>query len=527
MKYRLIFLLVAAALMVTSLAGCKDTPEKDAEETLPENTIVTPQIIEEIVSDGIFTMKYEPDAGFNPIRCSNKHNLVLTSLMYESLFVLDSGFTAQPVLCKEYSTEDGITYKFEVLQDIRMSDGSTLNSTDAAYSINRARISERFMKRLEGIESASVTGDYTFEIVLTSPNYNLPALLDVPVIKYESLEMSAPPGTGPYQYNGSDTEPKLVPFSEHRNYVAGGLAEIYLSDIAASKIAGEFSEQRIDLYETDPSSSDEMVIRTDHEIRFYDTTVMQYLGFNLSNTLLDDPELRYAMSLAVDREYITKKIMSGNVWASPLLFSPAWYLYEKDWEKGTDYSVTELVDRLTALGMDDRDNDGYLEYSREGVFSVFELTLIVNDESTDKVAAAQKIASTLDRVGIKVNLRELSWDDYVEALENNEYDLYYAETKLPADFDFSELFAQGGSLNYGAITNDLYSTMINAYKSAGTEELRKAAAKALCEFAKNNAHIVPILYKKMAVHSHRGIVTGFSPSQSGVFGITNGFKFDL
>ncbi len=51
-----------------------------------------------------------------------------------------------------------------------------------------------------------------------------------------------------------------------------------------------------------------------------------------------------------------------------------------------------------------------------------ELDLIVNSESSDKVAAAQQIADGLDALGIKVYLHVLDWDDFIAALKDGDYD---------------------------------------------------------------------------------------------------------
>ena len=40
-------------------------------------------------------------------------------------------------------------------------------------------------------------------------------------------------------------------------------------------------------------------------------------------------------------------------------------------------------------------------------------------------------------MGITVKLRELSWDDHITALEDGDFDIYYGEVKLTADFDLS------------------------------------------------------------------------------------------
>ena len=65
-----------------------------------------------------------------------------------------------------------------------------------------------------------------------------------------------------------------------------------------------------------------------------------------------------------------------------------------------------------------------------------------------------------------MKVRELSWDNYQDALKGGKYDMYYGEVALPADFDLSALLKAGGSLNYGGITTGTYADVINAYLAA-------------------------------------------------------------
>ncbi len=87
-----------------------------------------------------------------------------------------------------------------------MHDGSTLTADDVAYSINCGRTTGIYMSRLANIASCLVVEDRV-QITLSSPDATLAYDLDIPVIKYGTLDNAMPVGTGPYILNGTVLEP--------------------------------------------------------------------------------------------------------------------------------------------------------------------------------------------------------------------------------------------------------------------------------------------------------------------------------
>ncbi|MDR2571557.1 MAG: ABC transporter substrate-binding protein, partial [Oscillospiraceae bacterium] len=96
---------------------------------------------------GQFTLRYQPEFNMNPILALNRDNIVLTSFLYESLFILDEYLSAIPLLCENWHTEDSVTFTFEIMPDIAMHDGTTLTADDVAYSIRQARNHQRSRHR--------------------------------------------------------------------------------------------------------------------------------------------------------------------------------------------------------------------------------------------------------------------------------------------------------------------------------------------------------------------------------------------
>ena len=67
------------------------------------------------------------------------------------------------------------------------------------------------------------------------------------------------------------------------------------------------------------------------------------------------------------------------------------------------------------------------------------LTLLVNEESSFKVSAAQEIAMYLNTARLTVTVEAVPWDTFLTRLESGDFDLYYGECRLTADWDVSAL----------------------------------------------------------------------------------------
>lgn len=518
-------MLLSAAAVLLSLTSCASTASSDPNGTdtpAPATSAVPAGAI-----DHMFTIRYDADHTLNPITGTDPNNMALAPLMYEGLFVLNGKLTAEPVLCESFDPGDGVTYTFKLKSGIAMSDGSTLTAADVKYTLLLAKQSGRFSGRLNILDSVTAVDGLTVKVTLNSANYMLPELLDIPIIKANSGNQDHPAGTGPYTF-ASSGEPRLVAFSSYRESANIPAPVIYLKSCTDSELSMEFSSQAVDMFWDDPADTTDINILSDHEIRYYDTTILEYVGFNTKSRGLSSPELRRALGLTIDRDKIIDEVYSNHAVAAPRILSPNYSHYDPAWAPEVDDALGDISKILFSLDLDDRDSDGYLEMQdAAGAWHPLNLTFIVNKDNLYKVRAAQEIADSLKEVGINVMVKSLSWSDYTSALEKGNFDLYYGDVCLPADYDLTELLSPSGALSFGHIGSTSYITYINAFLKASSDTARTAAAKALCDEIYTNAPIVPVLYRQYAVHTNRNIVTGLNPTQSSLFYGLTSWKINL
>jgi len=520
-------------ILVVLLQGCTlpsppqqspDVTEEPAETTAPPvpPSIVSPQ------PPGQFTLRYDPNSTFNPITALNRDNILIASLMYESLFVLDGNLEAHPVLCESWSTSDNTIFTIKIKPNIAMSDGTLLTAEDVAYTLKQAMQRGRYVNRLNVVAQVTADEDLTVTIELYAPNSRFTRLLDFPIIKSGSIESQLPPGTGAFIFADAD-HMMLERFLRHRDHSSQPVSVIHLTSCADNDLTAAYDEGRLSLLWDDPGDAFEIRLNRLHEKRYYETTVLQFIGFNSNHIALRDPDVRRAIGAAIDRQYIIDNILPlpGQAIAAPLALSPAFHLYDRDWERSSLHPLEETAILLTRAGLADEDSDSFLELTDGfGGYTKFSIDFIVNSENIHKIRIANNIAETLRQNGLDVTVRELTWDRFRSALDTGDFDMYFGETQLGADFDLSPLLLPG-RLNYGKTASTDYKPFIDNFLGARSDEQIKWYARLLCEQIKIYAPFAPILYKRHFVYYPIGAVTGVSPGQSNVFRNFTGWSINL
>lgn len=502
MKKRLLSvcsLLLSAALLLT---GCwQDMPEENPEDLIVDDSAPAQEESSPVASTlpAEFSLPYDPDVTLDPLTCPDGPHLTIGALLYEGLFALDASFQPQPKLCADYSCDETKTvWTFRIRDDILFSDGTRLTAADAAASLNRARETERYRSRLADVVSITWT-ENAVAVTLSFPNAALPALLDIPIVKAGTEASAAPVGTGPYCLSVNEDAAALIPSDTWWSTDTLPVETIPLSECSGTAaLHHQFSSRDIQLITADLTGQD--AFRPTGSVRVWDadTTILQFIGFNTNSPLFSSAGLRNALGLGIDRATLVTTYLAGHAIAAQSPISPVSPLYPNVLDNA--YSVSAFTEAMTAAGY----NTGA---SRE-------VTLLVNSENSFKVSAAQYLAGSLSACDIKLTVKALPWDEYTAALTAGEYDLYYGEVKLTADWDLSELVGSGGSMNYGGYSDLSVDYLLKAYASAADAG---AAMRSLCRYLQAQAPILPLCFKRTSVLTEGGVADGLSPTAADPF----------
>ena len=370
--------------------------------------------------------------------CPDGIQQTVGSLLYEGLFRLDLQLEPQPWLCRSYSYDPAtFTYTFTLRSGVTFSDGSALTAADVAATLQRARTSQRYGARLAQVAAVSA-GDGVVYVRLSSANTGFPALLDIPIVKSGTETSLTPVGTGPYQVS-SDEEG--VCLTAHTGWWAG-----------ASPARGPHRP----LLRPGPGNSAVSVLLSrypadhggphrygsHHSHRQHQLSGCRHHHFAVRGHQhpprepFQDAAVRQALGLGINRPTLVSAVLSGHARAAQFPVSPVSALYPAELE--TLYAYDDFSAAMEAAGL----TSGQTRT----------VTMLVNSENSFKVAAAESIAEALSDFDLQIQVQALPWEEYTAALAAGNFDLYYGEVKLTADWDLSALVGTGGSLNYGGWT---------------------------------------------------------------------------
>ena len=286
---------------------------------------------------------------------------------------------------------------------------------------------------------------------------------------------------------------------------------VYLvSHATADAILENFEDGVIDAVTNDPSSYTNLGYSASNEIRNFNTTNLHYIMFNEEGIIARYSGFRQALVYAFDRQNFAENLMHGNAVAASVPMHPSDPDYPLEYASQLNYDLELCRVVLENAGIRDYDDDGMLEYM-SGSAQDIDVNFIVCSDSSAKTGVVRRFASDMESIGIKVTVRELTWEEYLTALEEGDFDMYYGEVKLRNNFDLTELLDPDSELNYSRSRDTGYVSMINNYLSCAPAQ-RSAVYQQLCEYINTNGALISIGFESQQLIVHRGVIRGLDPN---------------
>lgn len=496
----------AAVLLMAVLTGCGSSAQTDTGSAAGSGQAVGKAADVKAVDS--FSLAYNSGDGMDPVACTSAENKLIVQLCFESLFVLNSEFQAQKVLCESMEQTDERAYTVKIRQGVKFHSGQDVTPADVVYSLNNARLREdsTYQDQLSCISSVKYNGD-EIHIRLYRENSNLAALLDVPIFRKGTEEDECPDGSGPYQMVTTGSTPSLIPFEQWSGGKVGFCDAIALKSVSDSAGAANMlssGELSIVLQE----DAEQSAVQGAKYTASVPTAKLHYLGINCDREPLDEKEVRVALSMLLDRKSITKTCFSGRADAAALPVNPA----PSDVE-APQYDRDKAVELLREAGIYDRDGDGYLDYKRGQQFT---LDIIYNKSYSTKGAVLEQYAKSLNEAGIATTVTPLEFEECQSKLRREAFQLYYGEYAMTADFDLSSLISSHGERNFSGYYDGDMEDAIQQWASASAEEAAEARKAYLSCFAEQMP-LLPIAFERAQIASAQQLPAQFDPWPDQIF----------
>ena len=198
---------------------------------------------------------------------------------------------------------------------------------------------------------------------------------------------------------------------------------------------GELVAGEVDFVEQVPPAEVSRLQQQGIQILRFWARQFNYICWNTRRPLFADPEVRRALTLAIDRQEIVEALWYGfaRVAVSPLLTST--WAHDPDLE-ALPFDLEEARRILRAKGWSDTDQDGILDLGGEP----FSFELITNTGSQVRNDAAVMVQEQLRRAGIQVRLRQLEFNTVVSRSLEHDFDALLGGWDIDTSLDLTYAF---------------------------------------------------------------------------------------
>jgi ABC-type transport system substrate-binding protein len=238
------------------------------------------------------------------------------------------------------------------------------------------------------------------------------------------------------------------------------------------------------------------------------SAVVAGLAFNTARAPFDDPRLRRAVAMSIDREAISRKITLGYYPVANSIQPQFSWAYDRAVRQpGYDPAG---ADRLFASAGWRRGPDAVLRKNGRA----FEALYVQFPESNTGVRVATAVQAALHERGISVEIKSISnaqlFMPRTGALSAGQFDLAYVPWTMGPDPDDSAILSCGGSSNYMRWCDPSVTALESAALTQTDREVRRGLYRRIATIV---ARDVPILYLFDAdyTYAHLRSLESFDP----------------
>lgn len=533
MLKRRLFALVASLTIVAMVAGCgggKQEQQAGGEQAAPQQQqqqqAAPSQPAEEPVKQEIVVNIGEEPPSLDPGTAQDSVSFDLLTNLFEGLTRVNPEGKVVPGMATEWSTSpDGMVWTFK-LRDAKWSNGDPVTAHDFEYAWKRAldpalaspyAYQLYYIKNGQAFNEGTVTDasqvgvravdDKTLEVTLETPTpyflslTNFPTYFPVNKKVAESnekwaAEASSYVSNGPFKLAEWVHNDKLVMVKNPDYWDAATVKLEKITGVMvveASTSVTMFANNEIDLNESHLPPADLPQLLASGEAKKTALLGTYYYLFNASKKPFDDPRVRKALSLAIDRQLIVEQVTKGGQIPAYAFVPPGVPDVTGDFRKNAgDYvpsdmqaNIAEAKRLLAEAGYPD--GKGFPD------------SVILYNTSEGHKAIAEAIqAMWKQNLGLSnITLQNQEWGVFLETREHLNYDM--ARAGWIGDYldpmTFIDMFTSDSGNNDTGWKSAEYDELVRIAKTSSDQKVRmEAMHKAEKMLIADEAVIAPIYY---------------------------------
>ncbi|MEY1236304.1 ABC transporter substrate-binding protein [Providencia manganoxydans] len=395
-------------------------------------------------------LKDEP-ASLDPIKSVGLTEAQVMRDLFEGLVNQDNHGRPIPGVAQSWSTTDNKTWLFKLRPDARWSNGEPVTAEDFVYSWRRLVKPENtspfaWFGALAGINNAQQIIDgklpaeklgvealdkHTLKVVLDKPvpyfpsltaNFSLFPVHAKTIEKYGAdwIKVGNLVGNGAFSLSDRVVNEKIVltpnPYYwDHANTVITKVTFVPINQ--ESHATNRYLAGDLDITESFPKQRyQKLLADIPNEVFTPDQLGTYYYAFNTQRAPTNDVRVRKALSMAIDRQLIAKKVLgTGEKPANHFTpdvtdgFKPQKGIYES-------YTQKELDEQAKVL----------LQAAGYGSHKPLELVLLYNSSENHQKIAIAVASMWKKKLGVEVKLVNQEWKTYIDSRNTGNFDVIRA-----------------------------------------------------------------------------------------------------
>lgn len=307
--------------------------------------------------------------------------------------------------------EDGMSYTFELRENVKFHNGEVVKPSDVVYSLKRCAgllpdqdpeisVSSVLSCISDVVASTNESGKSIITVTLNQTNTELLGFMTMAIIpeSYDKQNES-PVGTGPYKFVSYTPLQSLVMEAYDDYYGEKPHIKEVTFKISADTDAAfmELLAGNIDIFPYLTSDQADQ-LTADYNIEIGTMNLIQGLFLNWNEKPFDDIRVRQAMCYAIDRQNILDMVAGGK---GTLIGSGVYAGFAKYFNASLVDTYAYNVDKAKELLADAGYPDG------------FSMTITVPSNYQFHIDTAQVIVEQLKKVGIKAEIQLIEWSSWL------------------------------------------------------------------------------------------------------------------
>jgi len=261
--------------------------------------------------------------------------------IFSGLVKLDANLKVVADLAEGWDVSpDGTVYTFRLRRNTLFHDDRPVTAEDVKYSLDRAAklgqtesiVAESMLGdivgakdvtrgRADSISGVKVIDNRTLEITIDKPKAYFLAKLTYPtafVVSQQQVESNPrnwtrkPIGTGPYKMQEWRLNERIILVANEKYHLGAPSVKRVLYVLAGGSTLTQYENDELDVAGISVNDIERVLSPRDPLNKDYKTGAslsISYIGFNVSQPPFDDPKVRQAFAMAINREQIVKVVL--------------------------------------------------------------------------------------------------------------------------------------------------------------------------------------------------------------------------